>query len=265
MRIALATLLLAVAAQAAHAKVEVRDVQAAHGLLGPKRSDTNYLPGDEVFYRFTVTGARTNSDGRLSGEIRLTLTDAAGKTLLHETSPVRHQLAFGGDRFPAKAAVELGHQFPPGEYRLAVEYKDLLADEANGFEQTFTVRPTEFGLVRVRFAADEAGRAPTRVDGVAGQPLHITLAAVGFDRTRGAIDLEMDVRVLDARGRPAAPAGVRAAVRNADPDTVKAATHANFTAELTRTRPGDFTLRVTITDKPTGRAVTFDTPMRVTE
>ena len=265
MRIQLATLILTLAAQAAHAKVEIRDVQAAHGLLGPARSSTEYLPGDEVFYRFTIAGARAGDDGRMSGEIRMKLTDANGKTLLEKAAPVRQQLAFGGDRFPAKAAIQLGHQFPPGDYRLAIEYTDYLSGEGDAVEQAFSVKPTEFGIVRVRFAADEEGKAPTRLDGAPGQPLHMRLAAVGFDRAGGSIDVEMEVRVLDARGRPVAPAGVRAAVRSADPDAVKSATHATFTAELTRTRPGDFIVRVTVTDKQSGRAVTFDAPMRVTD
>jgi hypothetical protein len=57
MRITLATLFLVLAVQAAHAKVEIKDVQAAHGQLGPERASLEYLPGDEVFFRFTVTGA----------------------------------------------------------------------------------------------------------------------------------------------------------------------------------------------------------------
>jgi hypothetical protein len=265
MRITLATLFLVVAAQAAHAKLEIRDVQAAHGMLGPERTSLDYLPGDEVFFRFTVAGARTTADGRLSGEIRMTMTDAAGKAVLRQSAPVQNTLAFGGDRFPAQAVVELGHQFPPGEYRLAVEYKDLLSGEADSFAKTFACQPTEFGLVRVRFSSDEAGQSPSRVDGVVGQPLHLTVVAVGFERGKGQIDLEIDVRVLDAKGRPAAPQGVRAAVRSDDADTVKSATQATFRAELTRTRPGDFVLKVTVTDRQSGKAATFEAPMRVTD
>ncbi|MBO0701271.1 MAG: hypothetical protein J2P46_22930 [Zavarzinella sp.] len=265
MRITLATLFLVAAVPAAHAKVEIRDVQAAHGLLGPERSDTEYLPGDEVFLRFTVTGARTTEQGRLNGEIKLTLTDAAGQTILRDASPVQNTLAFGGDRFPAKAAVELGHQFPPGEYQMTVEFKDLISGESDSFTKKFTCRPIEFGLARVRFAADEAGRSAARVDGVVGQPLHLKVVAVGFDRSAGAIDLEMEVRVLDAKGRPVAPEPVRATVRTADPETVKAATHATFSGELTRTRPGEFRLQVTITDRKSGKTTTFETPMRVTD
>jgi hypothetical protein len=265
MRITLATLFLIVATQAAHAKLELRDVQAAHGMLGPERTSSDYLPGDEVFVRFTVAGARTTTEGRLSGEIRMTLTDAAGKAVLRQTAPVQNPLAFGGDRFPAKAVVELGHQFPPGEYRLTVEYQDHVSGESDSFARAFTCKPAGFGLVRVRFSADEAGQSPSRVDGVVGQPLHLKLVAVGFDRSKGEIDLEMDVRVLDARGRPVAPQGVRVATRSDDADTVRSATHATFSAELTRTRPGDFVLKVTVTDKQSGKATTFEAPMRVTD
>ena len=265
MRITVATLFLVLATQAAHAKVEIRDVQAAHGMLGPERTSPDYLPGDEVFFRFTVTGAKTTPEGQLSGEIRMTLTDSDGKAVLRQSAPVQNTLAFGGDRFPARAVVELGHQFPPGEYKLTVEYTDRISGETDAFARTFTCRPAEFGLVRVRFSADEGGTSPSRVDGVVGQPLHLKLAVVGFDRSEGAIDLEMDVRVLDAKGRPVAPKGVRVAVRSDDADTIKSATQATFSAELTRTRPGDFILKVTVTDKQSGQTATFEAPMRVTD
>jgi hypothetical protein len=265
MRITFATLFLVAVASAAHARVEVRDVQASHGQLGPERTSLDYLPGDEVFFRFTVAGARTTELGRLSGEIRLTLTDATGKAILRETSPVENPLAFGGDRFPAKAAVELGHQFPAGEYRLTVEFKDLISGESDSFTRTFTCKPAGFGLTRVRFSADEAGKSASRVGGVVGQPLHLNLAAVGFDRGRGKIDLEMEVRVLDADGRPVAPQPVRATAQSADPDAVRSATQVTFHAELTRTRPGDFVLKVTVTDRLSGRSATFESPMRVTD
>jgi hypothetical protein len=265
MRTALTTLLLALAAPAAPAKVELRDVQAAHGYLGPQRTTLDYLPGDEVFFRFTVAGATVTDDGRLNGELRMTLRDAAGKVLFQDAAEVRKPLPFGGGRFPAKAALELGHQFPPGEYAFAVEYRDLASGESDSFTRKCTVRPTEFGLARVRFAHDEAGTAPARAGGVAGQPLHLKLVAVGFDRAKGEIDLAMDVQVLDENGRPLSPAGVRAAVRNADPETVKAATHVTFTSEMVLSRPGRFTLRVTVTDRQTGKVATFETPLRVTE
>jgi hypothetical protein len=265
MRIALAALILIVATPAARAKVEVKDVQAAHGQLGPERDGLDYFPGDEVFFRFTVTGAKTDDQGRMSGEIRMTLTDAVGKAVLNHTVAVKQVLAFGGDRVPAKAVLELGHQFLPGTYEFAVEFTDALAGESDGFKKQFTVKPLEFALVKVRFAHDEAGKAPARVGGVVGQTLHLKLAAVGFDRTKGEVDLEMEVRVLDKDKKPVAPQGVRAAVRNADPATVKAATHVTFTGELTLTRPGDFVLRVAVTDKLTKKTVTFESPLKVTE
>jgi hypothetical protein len=265
MRIALAALALALAAETAHAKLEVRDVQPAHGQLGPERDNLEYLPGDEVFFRFTVTGAKTDDQGRMAGEIRMTLTDAVGKVVLSHTAQVRQLLAFGGGRVPAKAVLELGHQFLPGTYELAVEFKDTISDESDGFKKQFTVKPLEFALVKVRFAHDEAGKVPARVGGLVGQTLHLKVASVGFDRTRGEVDLELEIRVLDKDKQPVAPQGVRAVVRNSDPATVKAATHVSFNGELTLTRPGDFVLRLVVTDKMTKKTVTFDSPRKVTE
>jgi hypothetical protein len=195
----------------------------------------------------------------------MTLTDAAGKVLLKQPAPVQQLLALGGDRFGAKAVVNLGHEFPIGNYELAVTYKDLVSGESDGFKKKFSVKPMEFALVKVRFSQDEAGKVPAKVGGFVSQTLYLKLQAVGFDRSRDEIDLEMDVRVLDKTGKPVAPKGVRAGAHSEDAAAVKAATHASFSGELTLNRPGDFVLRITVTDKHTGKAATFEAPMHVTE
>jgi hypothetical protein len=265
MRIPIACLALALAAQTAHAKLEVRGVQASYGQLGPERKSADYVPGEEVYLRFTLDGVKSDDQGRAGGELRMTVRDTADKVLFDRKAPIQQVLAFGGGRVPAFASVELGHQFPPGKYELTVEYADLLAKDQVSFKHPFTVKPVDLAIARLRFSQDEAGRVPARVGGVLSQTLFFKFQAVGFDRSKGAIDVDMDVRVLDAKGQPVAPRGVRAAAHSEDPEAVKNATHVNFSGELTLHRPGDFVLRITVTDKATKKTVTFEAPMKVLE
>ena len=265
MRTTLAALTLALAVQTAQAKLEIRDVQASYGQLGPERKSAEYVPGEEVYLRYTLDGVRTDDDGRAGGELRLTVRDADGKVLFDRKSPLQQTLALGGDRVPGFASVELGHQFPPGKYELTVEYADLLAKDAVSFRHPFTVKPLELAIARLRFSQDEAGRVPARVGGMLSQTLFFKFQAVGFDRSKGEIDVDMDVRVLDPKGQPVAPRGVRAAVHNEQPEVVQKATHVNFSGELTLHRAGEFVLRITVTDKQAKKSVTFEAPMKVLE
>ena len=219
--------------------------------------------GDEVHYRFTIAGVKPDADGRLSAEMHLRVTDAQGKEVLKTTVPVQAVIALGGDTLPGNARVVLNDPIAPGEYEVAVEVKDLNAEESASFKRKFTCKPEEFAAVRVRFTQDPDGKLPAPVGGLVGQTLFVRAAAVGFDRRRGGIDVQFDLQVFDKQGKPVTPRPIRATVRNEDPAVVKQATVLNFQGEMTLNRPGEFVLRLTLTDKPTKKTATFEAPMRV--
>jgi hypothetical protein len=264
MRHPLAAWLLFVIPAFAQAKPELRDVQAAHGLLGPERASAEYVAGDEVYYRFTIRGARTDADGRLRGELRVALADAKGKELQKSESPLQQIPALGAESIPAQASWSIGPDFPPGEYEATVEFTDLIAREAVSFKRKFTVKPVEFALVRARFYHDAEERVPARVGGAAGQNLAVKLTAVGFDRTRGEIDVVMEVQVFDAQGKPVMPRPIRAAVHNEKPAEVKGIDRLTFSALLALNRSGEFVLRVTVSDTIGRKKAQFEAPLRVT-
>jgi len=167
----------------AGAKVELRDVQAAQGPLGVERKSAEYVAGDEVFYRFAIAGAQTDSNGRLRGELRLTLADANGKVLDKTENAIQQLPALGSESFAARASWSLGLGFAPGEYEVTVEFADLIAKESASFRRKFTVKAVEFALVRVRFHHDLEERVPARPGGTVGQNLAIKFNAIGFDRS----------------------------------------------------------------------------------
>jgi hypothetical protein len=254
------TLLCATAAQAG---LDLRDVQTSYGQLGPVRESAEYVLGDEVHVRFTVAGARTDAEGRLRGEITFAVTDANGKQVLDGGYPVQQVPVLGGDTIPAYVAVRLGDPMTPGWYTLEVRVRDLLGKESASFKREFTCKPAEFAAVAVRFSQDAAGRVPAPVGGFVSQALFLKLQAVGFDRSRDEIDVEMAVEVLDAEGKPVSPRPVRAVVHSEKPEEVRAATVLNFSGEISLHRSGEFRLRVTLTDRQSKKTATFEAPMRV--
>jgi hypothetical protein len=255
---------LAATPAVAEAKLEIRDVQASHGQFGPVRTAAEYVAGDQVYFRYTAAGVRADDDGRVRAEIRMKLVDAKGKVLLDkEAASLQERLALGGDTFSAYAALDLSQGFPAGEYELTVEFTDLLANEKASFRRKFAVKPPEFAVVRVRFSHDEAGATAAAAGGMVGQTLVVHMKAVGFDRGKGEFDVEMQTEVLDASGKPVMPRPIRAAVHNEKPEEVKEIESLRLWSSLTLNRPGDFVLRVSLTDKMTKKKVTFETPLKV--
>jgi hypothetical protein len=263
LRLLAVTLAFMLSAATAEAKLEIRDIQAAHGQLGPQRKSSEYVAGDQVYFRYTVAGLRTDDEGHVRVDIALKLTDAKGERLLNEETALLAFLALGGDTLTADASINLDLGFPPGEYELFVEVRDVTANDKASFRRKFTVKAPEFALVRVRFSHDDEGKAAAPTGGLVGQSLVVRLQAIGFDRSKGQIDVEMEVEVLDAGGKAVTPRQIRAVVRSEEPDEVKRTDRIDLTSALTLNRPGDFTLRLTVLDKVTGKKVAFESPLKV--
>jgi hypothetical protein len=257
---ALAFLALPAAAQA---KLEIRDVQASHGQLGPERKSNEYVAGDEVFFRFTLAGVLTDADGRMRCEMKLTVIDPKGKQIPLAESPLQGIVALGGDAMPANASFEFDLGVLPGEYVLTVEVIDRLAKETASFQRKIICKPLEFALVRLRFHQDEAGKVPARIGGTVSQTLFVKFQAIGFDRSQNEVDVEMEIVILDEAGKPVMPKPIRRTLHNEKPAEVKTIDRINLSASLTLNRPGKFALRIVITDKQTKKKVSFEAPLQV--
>ena len=209
MRISIAILLAALAAGPAFAKPEIKAIQASHGQLGPERKNLDCLRGDELYLRFTVHGFTADPDGRLVGELAMTVTDAKNKEILKKDIPIQQVLALGGGTFPGHVSVNIDDDLPLGEYTLKVTITDNLARASDSFERKFTCKAEEFALAAVRFSQDAEGRIPAPVGGVVSQTLFLKARGIGFDRSTGVLDVEMTIQVFDLKGNPVMPKPIR--------------------------------------------------------
>ena len=110
----LAVAALSLSAAPARTTLEIRNIEAAYGPVGPVRPSADYYPGDEVFFRFLIAGAQLDAAGKMSCDLVLTLTGPGDRVLLNHAFPVGGVLALGGDSFPGSAQVTLGGEVPRG-------------------------------------------------------------------------------------------------------------------------------------------------------
>jgi hypothetical protein len=263
-RTLLAAALLALAASPALAKLEVEKVEACHGRLGPVRKTLDFYPYDEVVFRFTVTGARADDDGKLDLELAWKLLDDRGKEALAKKRALKGQIVFGSDSFPESVSVLLPEPVIAGDYTLKVTIKDNLSGDETGFEKKLHLKATEFAIVSPQFFHDGAYTVPAPAGGVVGEQLHFRLWTIGFDRSQGKIDNEMTVQVLDKANKELLPKPLRLAAEQEDPKIVRDLPALDFGGSLVLTRAGEFTLRVTVTDRNSKKTATFESPLKVT-
>jgi hypothetical protein len=262
-RILLSVVLLALVAAPASAKLEIDKIEASHGRLGPLRKNLDFYPYDEVVVRFLVTGAKSD-EGQVDIDLSWQLLDSANKVVLDKKVASKGHLAFGSESFPASVAVLLTEPATAGEYTLKVTVADHLGGESARFERTLNLKATEFAIVSPKFSYDEAGMVPAPAGGVLGQALHFKVFTVGFDRSQGKLDNEMTVQVLDRAGKELLPKPLRVTAEKDDAKLVKELPVLDFSGFLVLTKTGEFTLKITVTDRNSRKTATFETPLKVT-
>src|SRR5262245_42675828 len=131
-----AFLLLLLVPLSAVAKLEIKNVQPAHGPLGPARTSDGVYPLDEYLVRYQVAGVKANADGRAELEVSVRLTNPDGKAV-YETKPTarKFELSLGGDVVPTYGFVTFSEKAPPGEYKLTVTVRDKGSNETTSFDR----------------------------------------------------------------------------------------------------------------------------------
>lgn len=256
-------LLLTLVAAPARAELKIEKIEPCYGPLGPVRTSLDVYPQDEVYFRFVVTGAKTNDAGQIDCTLTLQAADANGKALLKENTPLKGPLALGGNTFPGNARLRLGPRLQPGTYTLTVTIKDNLSGESASFSREVTAKEPGFRLVAPSFFRDAEGRVPCPAGGTLSQALHFQIKAIGFKHGKDRIDTEMSMEVLDTEGKPVlAKPLVRPISREGD--DVKNVGTINLSGNIVLNRVGDFRLRITLTDRIGKQTATFEAPVRVT-
>jgi hypothetical protein len=231
--------------------------------VGPVRPSADYYPGDEVFFRFLVAGVRPDAAGKLSFDLVVTFTGPGDTVLVTQTIPVEGVYALGGDSLAGSAHVTLAGDVSPGVYALRVTVRDKVASTEAKFRREFTISPTTFAIVAPRFSYDADGKAPAPVGGLVGQPLYFKMKVIGFDRSRGKIDVNLAVWILDPGTRRVISAPIQFDESTDDANVVKQANEVTFSGDMSLNRAGDFLLRLEVTDRMTNKSIALETPMHV--
>jgi len=197
-------------------------------------------------------------------EMAWKLLDDKGKEVLSKKVPGKGPIAFGSESFPATVSVVLAEPVIAGEYTLKVTVKDNLASAETGFEKKLSLKATEFAIVSPQFFHDAGFTVPAPAGGVVGEQLHFHLLTIGFDRAQGKIDNELTVQILDRDKKELLPKPLRMVAEKDDPKVVKELQWLDYGGALLLTKAGEFTLRISVTDRNSKKTATFEAPLKVT-
>jgi hypothetical protein len=254
---------LLVAALPALAKLEIKNVQPAHGPLGPARTSDDVYPLDEYLVRYQVAGVKANADGKAELEVSVRLTNADGK-VVYETKPTtrKFDLSLGGDVVQTYGFVTFSEKAPPGEYKLTVTVRDKVSNESASFDRKITCKPASFQIIVPRFYHDSDASVPAGTTLLVGETLHYRFRVIGFDTSQKRVGLIMRAVMVDADGKSLGARPLE--VKGETTDPVKADTRrAAFSGQAALHRAGEFKLRVEVEDTIGKKLTTFETPIKV--
>src|SRR5262249_9063210 len=122
----------------------------------------------------------------------------------HTQAPEDREAAmtFGGDRVPMHAIGTIGTDTAPGQYVMKVTLADKVGKGKVEEGRAFDVPAAALGFGQVGLSYNEEQPAPPVA--VPGQTLFLHYGLVGFarDKKTGQPNLVLEIRVLDAKGKP---------------------------------------------------------------
>ena len=124
------------------------------------------------------------------------------------------------------------------------------------------ILPADFGLVQVGTFADAEARVPVPPVGVMGGTLYVNFGTIGFQRASKTKqpDIEVSLRVLDAKNQPTFAKPLTGHVSADVPDDVRIVP---MQFGLTMNRVGNFTIELTARDVVAGKTSVVTLPVRI--
>jgi hypothetical protein len=261
MRILLAFLIVPCPALA---KLEIKNVQPSHGLLGPARASDDVYPMDEYFIRYQVAGIKPNDEGKADLEVSAKLVGSDGKVVFERKSPpAPRPLSLGGDTLQSFGSFSFPEKAPPGEYKLTVSVLDRVSKETTSFERKLTCKPTTFQILMPRFFHDADNKVPAGTTLLVGETLYYTVKVVGYDTSQKKVSLVMRATILGADGKDLGTKPVEVKGEIGEPAKAAESRHAKFNGSAAMNRAGEFKLRIVIEDTIGRKTATFETPIKV--
>lgn len=244
--------------------IEIVEPRATYGHLGAVRpKGGGVLPGDVVDVSFGVKNLKADENGLSKFSVAIEIRDPKGQVLFGQ-KPINSvaQNVFGGDIIPTSVTVSIPPNQKPSELNWTITVADRLTDAKTELKGSGKVLPADFGLVRIGTYADAESRVPVAPTGVVGGLIYLNFSAVGFQRDakEKKPNIEIELKVVDADGKPTLPKAMKATIREDIPsDALQIPLH--FALPLNR--PGRFTVEVSARCAVSNETSSFSLPVRI--
>lgn len=242
------------------------DLALSQGSHGPVRRDNMYFENETVFFAARVSGLKKSEKGarKMAGRVRLAKTDG---TVLYEkeVGPVEFEEFFGGDsrEFPFLLETNFVGGMPH-ELELSLNTIDLVSGTSSTAKLPIEFNPdAALHTTAHSITLDEEGLVPAGPVLDAGRIYYLHGKIVGFSWKERAVCLGLSIRGVSATGEELSELVLSSKYETKQSRYGELSTTASFRQIFSPNRPGNFALRVAVTDNHTGAKCTDDIPVVV--
>lgn len=242
------------------------DLALSQGSHGPVRRDNMYFENETVFFAARVSGLKKSEKGarKMAGRVRLAKTDG---TVLYEkeVGPVEFEEFFGGDsrEFPFLLETNFVGGVPH-ELELSLKATDLVSGTSRTAKLPIEFNPdAALHTTAHSITLDEEGLVPAGPVLDAGRIYYLHGKIVGFSWNERAVSLGLSVRGVSATGEELSELVLSSKYETKQSRYGELSTTASFRQIFSPNRPGNFALRVAVTDNHTGAKCADDIPVVV--
>lgn len=178
-------------------------LRSAHGV---PREAAPYRPGDDLYATYQLTGAATDTRGRIDVCLRLVVLDPGGIPL---GEPWTHEIRgsnAGGQPINGNFHLPLPAYAPPGIYTVTIEAHDAVANADARFARTFTVDAPaeppahELEARGFRFSTSRDGPSFSPAVYRGGRTVYSAFRVAGLQFRDDEIDMHVDFTLIGPAG-----------------------------------------------------------------
>lgn len=199
--VALVIVALAAAPPPQAASLQLTNIRATYGFVGPTRPNLDYLPGDTMWLTFDIAGLAEKAS-KVHFETLVVINDAQGKEVVKKNVENKIDNVLGAKRLPHAVVLPFGLPDPPGQYTLEVTITDLVGKGNASFKRNFQLLKPEFGLIQFQLTLDVGANVRVPSIAVVGQTFYAHMTAVGFalnPADGGSVTVEMALQDADGK------------------------------------------------------------------
>ena len=243
-------------------KISIENPKLLHGFPGLPRASNKFVHGDAFCLAFDIKGLTADAEGKVIYSLLTEVMVNGRLEFKHESKDIEAIDSLGGNVLSAFTQLNIGLDQPDGKYTVKVTATEKKTKAITTVAQEFILTKADLGIVRVRTTADRDEKVSISAFSV-GESVWLDMSIVGFARDKAKQpNLKITMAIVDSNGNPTVQKPPVAEISKGVAPDLELLPLQFF---ISMNRAGKFTIKLKVLDQVSGKNVSLDLPLEVTQ